>query len=66
MPPSLPTIGQSNWGAALNSFLTVSHNNDGSIRNDAGSGGITRIVVLTQSAYDAIGSKNATTLYIIT
>jgi hypothetical protein len=62
----LPTVGQSNWGTTLNNFLLVSHNNDGSIKNTTGSGGITHIEVLSQAAYDAIASKNATTLYIIT
>ena len=62
---ALPQPGDSNWGVTLNNFLLTAHNNDGSIKNTAGSGGITRIEVMTQSQYDR-ASKNNTTLYIVT
>lgn len=62
---TLPSTGDSNWGATLNTWLTTSHNTDGSIKNSAGSNGIDTIEVLTQAAYDALGSYDSQTLYII-
>jgi hypothetical protein len=65
---NLPTVGGDNnsWGTVLNNFLLVSHNPDGSIRNDDGNDGITAITVITQTAYDNLASKSSRTLYIIT
>lgn len=62
--PNLPNVGDTNWGTTLNTFLQVSHNNDGTLKNAAGSGGITNIEVVSQSAYDAL-TPNSQTLYII-
>ncbi len=62
---ALPQPGDSNWGVTLNNFLRTAHNDDGSIKNAGGSGGITRIEVMTQSQYDS-ASKNNSTLYIVT
>lgn len=62
---SLPQPGDTNWGTTLNNFLLTAHNDDGSIKNSAGSGGVTNIEVLSQSSYDGLASKSNTTLYII-
>lgn len=62
---NLPQPGDSNWGTTLNNYLLTSHNSDGTIKNTAGSGGITAIETLSQTAYDALGSKSSSTLYII-
>lgn len=64
---TLPTVGgdSNSWGTVLNNFLLVSHNPDGSLKNDSGSGGITAITVLSQAAYNSLGTKNNQTLYII-
>lgn len=63
--PSLPNTGDSNWGVTLNNFLLTARNSDGTLKNAAGSNGITSIDVLTQAEYDAIGTKSESTLYII-
>ena len=63
---TLPQPGDTNWGTTLNTFLLTAHNNDGTIKNTAGSGGITNIEVMSQATYDALGSKDSQTLYVIT
>lgn len=63
---TLPSSGDTNWGTTLNTWLTESHNADGTIKNNAGSAGINNITVLSQTAYDAIGSKDSQTLYVVT
>jgi len=64
---TLPTPGgdSGSWGTILNTFLSTAHNTDGTIKNNAGSAGITNITSLTQAEYDAL-TPNAQTLYIIT
>lgn len=64
---ALPTPGSDagNWGTILNTFLRTAHNDDGTIKNSAGSNGINRIEVMTQSQYDS-ATKSTQTLYIVT
>ena len=65
--PSLPNPGDTNWGTTLNTYLQVSLDTDGTIKDGAAvkSSTVTQIVSLSQVAYNAL-TPDASTLYVIT
>ncbi len=74
MPASLPTPGGDTgvWGTKLNTFLQVSLNNNGTLKQGAletanvvQSTAVRNVVTVTQSQYNAL-TPNANTLYIVT
>jgi hypothetical protein len=73
-PQRLPTPGSDTgtWGAMLNGFLRVSHEEDGRLKPSAltqagavRSDVVTQIVVLSQSEYDQVANPSSSTLYVI-
>lgn len=62
----LPTIGgdKNNWGNVLNEYLSVSHNNDGTIRSDLLPSGFTRSVRIVAESVKAESSGRTDYVYI--
>jgi hypothetical protein len=71
----LPNPGgdSGNWGSLLNTFLRVSHNEDGTLKNAvssnttgiSGADQVRNVVAVTQQEYNQITNPLRTTLYLI-
>ena len=59
--PALPASGSTSWY----SWASAIHDAADEVDTKVTGTGITEVRALTQAAYDAIGTKSATTLYVI-